>query len=212
MTRIIGGSAGGRHLATPRGEATRPTSDRVREALFSALESWFGTWEGVRVLDLYAGSGALGLEACSRGAEHALLVEKDRRTAQLVAANARELGLARARVVGGTVRSTLAGRPEAAYDLVLSDPPYPLEDQEVDADLAALVAHGWLADEAMVVVERSRRSPEPRWPAGFGSTRRRKYGETTLWSAVWQPGGTDQQDRPEIPDPGSTEQARDEQE
>ena len=212
VTRIIGGSAGGRHLATPRGEATRPTSDRVREALFSALESWFGTWEGVRVLDLYAGSGALGLEACSRGAEHALLVEKDRRTAQLVAANARELGLARARVVGGTVRSTLAGRPEAAYDLVLSDPPYPLEDQEVDADLAALVAHGWLADEAMVVVERSRRSPEPRWPAGFGSTRRRKYGETTLWSAVWQPGGTDQQDRPETPDPGSTEQARDEQE
>jgi 16S rRNA (guanine966-N2)-methyltransferase len=212
VTRIIGGSAGGRHLATPRGEATRPTSDRVREALFSALESWFGSWEGVRVLDLYAGSGALGLEACSRGAEHALLVEKDRRTAQLVAANARELGLARARVVGGTVRSTLAGRPEAAYDLVLSDPPYPLEDQEVDADLAALVAHGWLADEAMVVVERSRRSPEPRWPAGFGSTRRRKYGETTLWSAVWQPGGTDQQDRPETPDPGSTEQARDEQE
>ncbi len=212
VTRIIGGSAGGRHLATPRGEATRPTSNRVREALFSALESWFGTWEGVRVLDQYAGSGALGLEACSRGADHALLVEKDRRTAQLVAANARELGLARARVVGGTVRSTLAGRPEAAYDLVLSDPPYPLEDHEVEADLAALVAHGWLADEAMVVVERSRRSPEPRWPAGFGSTRRRKYGETTLWSAVWQPGGTDQQDRPETPDPGSTEQARDEQE
>jgi 16S rRNA (guanine966-N2)-methyltransferase len=212
VTRIIGGSAGGRHLATPKGEATRPTSDRVREALFSALESWFGTWEGVRVLDLYAGSGALGLEACSRGAEHALLVEKDRRTAQLVAANARELGLARARVVGGTVRSTLAGRPEAAYDLVLSDPPYPLEDQEVDADLAALVAHGWLADEAMVVVERSRRSPEPRWPAGFGSTRRRKYGETTLWSAVWQPGGTDQQDRPETPAPDGTQQARDEQE
>lgn len=216
MTRIIGGSAGGRHLATPRGEATRPTSDRVREALFSALESWFGTWEGVRVLDLYAGSGALGLEACSRGAEHALLVEKDRRTAQLVAANARELGLARARVVGGTVRSTLAGRPEAAYDLVLSDPPYPLEDAEVDADLAALVAHGWLADEAMVVVERSRRSPEPRWPTGFGSTRRRKYGETTLWSAVWQPGGTEQPGDAgapdQTPDPETPDPERDEQE
>lgn len=211
MTRIIGGSAGGRHLTTPRGEATRPTSDRVREALFSALESWFGTWEGVRVLDLYAGSGALGLEACSRGADHALLVEKDRRTAQLVVANARDLGLSAARVVGGTVRSTLAGRPEAAYDLVLSDPPYPLPDEEVDADLRALVEHGWLADEAMVVVERSRRSPEPGWPDGFGSTRRRKYGETTLWSAVWQPGGTDQQD-PEPPDTGSPDLGRDEQE
>lgn len=206
MTRIIGGSAGGRHLTTPRGEATRPTSDRVREALFSALESWFGTWEGVRVLDLYAGSGALGLEACSRGADHALLVEKDRRTAQLVVANARELGLTAARVVGGTVRSTLAGRPEAAYDLVLSDPPYPLPDEEVDADLLVLVEHGWLADEAMVVVERSRRSPEPRWPDGFGSTRRRKYGETTLWSAVWQPGALDNEE----PDPRDHE--RDEQE
>lgn len=191
MTRIIGGTAGGRRLATPHGEGTRPTSDRVREALFSALESWFGTWEGVRVLDLYAGSGALGLEACSRGAAHALLVEKDRRTAAVIAGNIRDLGLDRARVVTGAVRGTLAARPAQPYDLVLSDPPYPLEDGEVDADLRALVEHGWLVDDAMVVVERSRRSPEPRWPDGFWINRRRKYGETTLWTAVWQPGTHD---------------------
>ncbi|MBU2075293.1 MAG: RsmD family RNA methyltransferase, partial [Actinobacteria bacterium] len=98
MTRIIGGSAGGRRLETPRGEATRPTSDRVREALFSAVESWCGTLSGLRVLDLYAGSGALGLEACSRGADHALLVERDRRTAAVITANARTLGLPGARV------------------------------------------------------------------------------------------------------------------
>lgn len=185
MTRIIGGTAGGRRIASPPGEATRPTSDRVREALFSALEAWFGTWEGVRVLDLYAGSGALGLEACSRGAAHALLVEKDRRTAALVARNGRDLGLGQARVVTGSVPTVLAGRPDAPYDLVVGDPPYPLPDADVDADLAALVEHGWLAVDAVVVVERSRRSPEPGWPAGFTGQRRRQYGETTLWSATW---------------------------
>lgn len=191
MTRIIGGTAGGRRLATPPGEATRPTSDRVREALFSALDSWFGAWDGVRVLDLYAGSGALGLEACSRGAAHALLVEKDRRTAAVIAGNARDLGLDRARVVTGPVRSVLSARPDAPYDLVVSDPPYPLADEEVDADLVALVEHGWLALDAIVVVERSRRSREPRWPEGFWLQRRRKYGETTLWQAEWQPSTPD---------------------
>ena len=185
MTRIIGGTAGGRRIATPPGEATRPTSDRVREALFSALESWFGTWDGVRVLDLYAGSGALGLEACSRGAVHALLVEKDKRTVAVITRNAHDLGLTRARVVTGPVRGVLSARPDAPYDLVVSDPPYPLADEEVAADLAALVDQGWLADDALVVVERSRRSPEPAWPVGFTGQRRRQYGETTLWSAAW---------------------------
>lgn len=197
MTRIIGGSAGGRRIATPPGEGTRPTSDRVREALFSALEAWFGTWEGVRVLDLYAGSGALGLEACSRGAAHALLVEKDRRTAAMVAGNIGHLGLSSARVVTGSVRSVLAGRPDAPYDLVVSDPPYPLADEDVDADLLALVEQGWLAPEAIVVVERSRRSREPRWPDGFRANRRRKYGETMLWQAEWQPGAPHDPDDPE---------------
>ena len=185
MTRIIGGSAGGRRLGTPRGEATRPTSDRVREALFSAVESWCGTLSGLRVLDLYAGSGALGLEACSRGADHALLVERDRRTAAVITANARTLGLPGARVVAASVGTVLASAPDRPYDLVLADPPYPLPAEEVDADLEALVAHGWLAGDALVVVERGRRSPEPSWPVGFTAQRRRKYGETTLWSAEW---------------------------
>ncbi|MAO79871.1 16S rRNA (guanine(966)-N(2))-methyltransferase RsmD [uncultured Nocardioides sp.] len=185
MTRIIGGSAGGRRLETPRGEATRPTSDRVREALFSAVESWCGTLSGLRVLDLYAGSGALGLEACSRGADHALLVERDRRTAAVITANARTLGLPGARVVAASVGTVLASAPDRPYDLVLADPPYPLPAEEVDADLEALVAHGWLAGDALVVVERGRRSPEPSWPVGFTAQRRRKYGETTLWSAEW---------------------------
>ena len=185
MTRIIGGSAGGRRLETPKGDATRPTSDRVREALFSAVESWCGTLAGLRVLDLYAGSGALGLEACSRGAAHALLVERDRRTAAVISTNVRTLGLTGARVVTGAVRTVLASAPDQPYDLVLADPPYPLDDDEVEADLAALVEHRWLAPDALVVVERGRRSPEPAWPVGFTGQRRRKYGETTLWSAEW---------------------------
>lgn len=192
MTRIIAGSAGGRRLETPRGDATRPTSDRVREALFSMLESWFGGWGDVRVLDLYAGSGAVGLEAASRGAAAVTLVEHDRRTAALIDRNARTLGLT-VRVVPATAHTALGSPPERPVDLVFSDPPYPLPDDAVAADLDALAAHGWLADGALVVVERSRRSPEPQWPDGFGAGRRRKYGETTLWTAEWLPGDDPQQ-------------------
>lgn len=181
MTRIIGGAAGGRRLQTPRGDATRPTSDRVREALFSSLESWAGSLSGLRVLDLYAGSGALGLEAWSRGAAVVTLVESDRRTAAVVAANARAIGCTVADVVASSVATTLARPPAAPYDLVLADPPYPLPDEGVAADLAALVEHGWLAPGALVVVERSRRSPEPAWPDGIEAGRQRRYGETTLW-------------------------------
>lgn len=181
MTRIIGGAAGGRRLQTPRGDATRPTSDRVREALFSSIESWAGSLAGLRVLDLYAGSGAVGLEAWSRGAEAVTLVESDRRTAALVAANARDLGFWAAHVVAASVAATLGRPADAPYDLVFLDPPYPLDDASVAADLAALADHGWLAPGALVVVERSVRSPEPAWPAGIEPGRRRAYGETVLW-------------------------------
>ncbi|MEI5675862.1 MULTISPECIES: 16S rRNA (guanine(966)-N(2))-methyltransferase RsmD [unclassified Nocardioides] len=181
MTRIIGGRAGGRRLQTPSGAATRPTSDRVREALFSSIESWCGTLSGLRVLDLYAGSGAVGLEAWSRGAGVVTLVESDRRTAALVAANARTLGFARAEVVAATVATTLGRIPTAPYDVVFLDPPYPLDDASVAADLRALVDHAWLVPGALVVVERSVRSPEPDWPEGIELDRRRPYGETVLW-------------------------------
>jgi len=181
MTRIIGGSAGGRRINTPRGVNTRPTSDRVREALFSAVESWCGSLEGLRVLDLYAGSGAVGLEARSRGAGVVTLVEQDRRTAALISDNARTLGFTRVEVVTGSVAGTLAHPPAAPYDLVFSDPPYPLSAAAIDLDLAALVANDWLVPGALVIVERASRGEGPTWPAGLRAERAKKYGETLLW-------------------------------
>ena len=194
MTRIIAGAAGGRSLRTPPGQSTRPTSDRVRESLFAALEVRLGGFDGLRVLDLYAGSGALGLEALSRGASSVVLVEKDRRAADVALANARSLrldGEAVVRPMG--VRRFLCdpAAPPAdvieagGFDLVFSDPPYRLEDDEVAADLAALA--DLLALDAIVVVERSSRSPEPRWPVGFERQRPRRYGETSLHLAGWAP-------------------------
>lgn len=181
MTRIIAGAAKGRRLQTPAGDKTRPTSDRVREALFSAVESWAGSLQGLRVLDLYAGSGAVGLEAWSRGAEAVTLVEADRRTAALVEANARTLGCRVADVRARSVHAALGSPPPAGpgFDVVFSDPPYPLTEAELAVDLDLLRA--WLAPDALVVVERSRRSPEPSWPVGIVGDRSKRYGETTLW-------------------------------
>ena len=181
MTRIIGGAAGGRRLHTPRGAATRPTSDRVREALFSAIESWCGSLTGLRFLDLYAGSGAVGLEAWSRGAGVVTLVEQDRRTAALIGDNARELDFGRAHVMTASVPTALAKAPSAPYDVAFLDPPYPTETARVHDDLAALVAHHWLVPGALVVVERSSRSDPLTWPAGLEAHRERRYGETMLW-------------------------------
>jgi len=180
MTRIIGGSAKGRRLQTPSGDATRPTSDRVREALFSAWEAQLGSLHGLRVLDLYAGSGAVGLEAASRGAAAVTAVESDRRTAALIATNARSLGFD-VEVHAHPVARALAGRPRAAYDVVFLDPPYPMPDAEVVAALELLVRNGWLTPGASVVLERSARSVEPAWPTGLGPIRQKKYGETVLW-------------------------------
>ena len=182
MTRIIAGSAGGRLLRTPPGAGTRPTSDRVREALFSALEAR-GAVAGARVLDLYAGSGALGLEALSRGASGAVLVEGDRRVAAVIRANVEAIGLRdRAMVRAATVESVLRVEPDAAYDLVLIDPPYAVAEDALASVLARL-ADGWLAPGAAVVVERSSRSPEPAWPTGLVADPPRRYGETTVWVA-----------------------------
>ena len=184
MTRIIAGVAGGRTLRTPPGSGTRPTSDRVREALFSALDAREAV-RGKRVLDLYAGSGALGLEAASRGAASVVLVESDRRAADVIARNVRDLGLAGVRVVRSTVGTLLAAepRPSEAADLVLVDPPYDVDEEALAVVLRRLGA-AWLAPGGLVVVERSTRSPEPTWPSGVerrGSPR--KYGETTVWFA-----------------------------
>jgi 16S rRNA (guanine966-N2)-methyltransferase len=181
MTRIIGGTAGGRRLNTPSGASTRPTSDRVREALFSAIESWCGSLRGLRFLDLYAGSGAVGLEAWSRGAGVVTMVEQDRRTAALIGQNARHLGFAKAHVVAASVPTVLGLPPSAPYDAVFLDPPYTLDEESLARDLEALARQDWLVPGALVVVERSRRSPAPAWPAGFTDIRERRYGETVLW-------------------------------
>jgi 16S rRNA (guanine966-N2)-methyltransferase len=181
MTRIIGGTAGGRRLETPRGQSTRPTSDRVREALFSAIEARTGSLDGLRFLDLYAGSGAVGLEARSRGAGVVTMVEQDRRTAALITRNASALGFSRARVVAAPVSTVLQSPPAAPYDLVFSDPPYPTSDEDVDADLVALVVQGWLVPGALVVVERAAKRSRVTWPDGIVEDRTKRYGETALW-------------------------------
>ena len=181
MTRIIGGSAGGRRIKAPAGETTRPTSDRVREALFSSLESGLGSLSGLRFLDLYAGSGAIGLEARSRGAGVVTCVEHDRRTAALIRDNVRTLGFGGVDVVAHPVGRALAQPPRAPYDVVFLDPPYALAITDVETDLAALRDHGWLSSGALVVVERGTRGPALTWPDGFAGEREKKYGETVLW-------------------------------
>lgn len=184
MTRIIGGHVGGRRIATPAGSGTRPTSDRVREALFSTVEAWCGSLAGLRVLDLYAGSGAVGLEAWSRGAEIITFVESDRRVAATVRSNASVLGCRAATVVRASVSAALSRAPDTPYDLVYLDPPYPLETDVVEADLVALVAQGWLTDGALVVVERGTRGRSMTWPDGLAPYREKSYGETKLWYAT----------------------------
>lgn len=174
MTRIIAGQWGGRRLQTLSGSATRPTSDRVREALFSSLESELGGFDGLVVLDLFAGSGALGLEALSRGASRVDLVESHHRAAGVIAANIRTLGADGARVRRTTALRFLGGDP-GPYDLVLIDPPYA---DDVVGVLEAVAR--CLAADAVVVVERSARTPLA-WPDAFDAVRDKAYGETSLW-------------------------------
>jgi len=177
----VSGRYGGRRISTPEGRDTRPTSDRVREALFSTLDSELGL-SGARVLDLYAGSGAVGLEALSRGAAHAQLVEQDPRALKAIRANVAALGVSGVTISATRVMALLsAGNQNPPYDLVFADPPYSAEEKDLTAMLEALAGGGWLADDAVVVVERSSRSPEPGWVEGVTGERGRRYGETTLW-------------------------------
>jgi 16S rRNA (guanine966-N2)-methyltransferase len=183
MTRVIAGTAGGRRLAVPPGTGTRPTSDRAREGLFSTWQSLLGgPLDGERVLDLYAGSGAVGLEALSRGASHTLLVEADTRAAKIVRENVKNLGLPGAEVRAGKAEQVLKTAPPAEpFDLVFLDPPYAVTDNDLREILLTLRTEGWLAEEALVTVERSTRGGEFRWPDGFEALRSRRYGEGTFW-------------------------------
>ena len=178
MTRVIAGDARGRRLAVPPGTTTRPTSDRAREGLFSSLQSLLDL-EGARVLDLYAGSGALGLEAVSRGAASATLVESDPEAVAVLRANVQHLGLRDAFVVAQPVERFLAVDAEPRYDLALLDPPY---DLDVVPALELLLP--WLSPDAVVAVERRTRGPQLAWPAGYEPVRERRYGEATLWYAL----------------------------
>ncbi len=200
MTRIIAGRFGGRTLATPRGETTRPTTERVREALFSRLEH-LDVLSGARVLDLYAGSGALAFEALSRGATTAVLVEAARSVASVAVRNAKALGCAGEAAVVSAKAEKYSAAPELAggpFSLVIADPPYDVDEATLAQVLAGLVrpgdpgaagvpgvlgGHGVLTEDAVVVVERSSRSPEPTWPAGLERFDERTYGETRLWFA-----------------------------
>ncbi|SEQ14642.1 16S rRNA (guanine(966)-N(2))-methyltransferase RsmD [Microlunatus flavus] len=187
MSRVIAGTHRGRRLQTPTGDSTRPTTDRVREALFSALASWAGTASagaeealaGLSFLDLYAGSGAVGLEAASRGAAPVLLVESDARTAAVARRNVATLGVP-ATVRATAVQTLARTAADRAYDVVFADPPYAVEPDRLDAVVADLLAQGWVAPDGLVVLERSTRSVAPVWPPGTDEPWSRAYGETVL--------------------------------
>lgn len=183
MTRIIAGRFGGRGIEVPPGRGTRPTSDRVREAVFSQLENETDL-EGSRVLDLFAGSGALGLEALSRGAVHVLLVESAKAAVRVINRNIVSLGVDhQVRLRAQSVSTVLAAAPDSPFQVVLLDPPYGVDEFALAAILRSLVDNSWLAPDAVVVLERSVRSAEPVWPAGLARFDHRRYGETAIWWA-----------------------------
>ena len=182
MTRIVAGSAKGRTLAVPK-SGTRPTSERVREALFSRLDH-MNVLEGATVLDLFAGTGALGLEALSRGAARATLVEKASAAARVASANVRATGLP-ARVVTADVRAYLGARGGEALtgenDLVFIDPPYDIPEGDMTTVLSALAP--WVGPDSLIVVERSTPAPAPTRPPIQVLEDTRPGGETVAYFA-----------------------------
>jgi 16S rRNA (guanine966-N2)-methyltransferase len=182
VTRIVAGSAGGRRIAVPP-RGTRPTAERVREALFSALESTIDL-STVAVLDLYAGSGALGLEALSRAAAHATFVEADRQAAHVLRRNAEALGFRNVRVARTKVETLLAQHADRSYQLVLADPPYDIGTERLRVVLESLVAHGWSEPDTLVVVERAVHSGDVPWPEALVALRTKRYGDTAVHWAV----------------------------
>jgi 16S rRNA (guanine966-N2)-methyltransferase len=181
--RIVAGEARGRRLAAPPGSSTRPTSDRAREGLFGTVASELGgSLAGTRWLDLYAGSGAVGLEALSRGAAAALFVESDTRAAAVIRENIARVGLPGARVAVGPVARVLASGPGGpGFDVVFADPPYAVSGESVALVLGALNGQGWLSDDALIVIERASRSGDLSWPEGYYGDKARRYGEATFW-------------------------------
>ena len=195
MTRIIGGLAGSLHLTAPA-KSTRPTADRIRESIFNRLENW-EVIEGARVLDLFAGTGALGLEALSRGAASLVLVDSNKAAAQVCRSNLDLVGKAllkqHAEFDGNVIAQDAkafahhageraAGFESAEFDLVFIDPPYDVTNQELEAILGYLQPA--LHEEFTVLVERSSRTDEPAWPAGYKLESRKDYGDTSVFWLV----------------------------
>lgn len=184
VTRVVAGLAKGRHLEVPT-SGTRPTSDRVREALFSSLEHALGSFSSLSVLDLFAGSGALGLEALSRGAHRVVLVEKDRHAADIIRRNIAKIDLPGASVAQeDVVRMSERASLRGTFDVVFMDPPYSMSDEQVVHVISGLGDQGWLNPEAILVVERSKDS-DLRWPDSWESLSQREYGGTALRTGVW---------------------------
>jgi 16S rRNA (guanine966-N2)-methyltransferase len=191
MSRIIAGTRKGQRLVMPAHSRTRPTTDRVREAAFNLIADWAGTagepaaaaLAGLAFLDLYAGSGAVGLEAASRGAAPVWAVESDRGTADVARRNAAATGLPLI-VHARTVAALLATPPPLPFDVVWADPPYDLAADDVDGVLARLLEGGWVAPRGLLVLERSARGAAPSWPVGVQDSWRRVYGETSLHLAM----------------------------
>ncbi len=186
--RVIAGVWKGRTIAAPRGRDTRPTGDRVREAVFSSVYTLLGDLEGLRVADLYAGSGALGFEALSRGAAACVFVEADKGAASVVARNAEGLGVGpqRVRIVTGEVgRFALRGPDDGPVSLLLADPPYRIDAAEFSQVLEALAARGFLESGALVVYEHAA-GHEACWPAGFEERGARRYGDTAVSFATYE--------------------------
>ncbi len=182
MTRVVAGLARGRRLSVPAGARVRPTSDRAREALFSTLGG-LTELAGAHVLDLYAGSGAVGLEALSRGAGSVVMVESEAAAARVIAENVTAVGLPGARIVRDDVAHFLAGPPagdDLRYDIVFADPPYGVTDATLQPIVAA-VAGSWTGPGAVVVVERPSRGDPWTWPVGLVAIKDRGYGEAMLW-------------------------------
>lgn len=187
--RIVGGAWRGRLITAPKGMGTRPTTDRVREALFNALASRLGNdLEGGAVLDAFAGSGALGLEALSRGVARAVFVERERGALAALRANVTSLGAeARSKIVAGDLFA-LAGRGVGGpFSLILLDPPYTLDAAAVGAALAALAGAGAVEDGATVTWEHAAGS-EPAWPGGYVLDARKRYGSTEIDIATYERG------------------------
>lgn len=192
---MIAGRFRGQRLAAPPGDRTRPTSDRVREAVFSSLVSWLATGDlsadealsGIGFLDLYGGSGGVAIEAASRGAGPVRLVERDARVAAVARRNAEHVG-ASVQVSTANVTAFLSSAADEEYDIVWLDPPYALSEEELSVAVAAILDNGWLAEDGLLVVERSSRTPDPVLPVALADVWGRRYGETTIHYATRKAG------------------------